>query len=60
MKWWYLRHSDTFESAVVYAENPKKAFDKLLNYRKVEETDFSRWESEELDPNHYDGILYFY
>lgn len=40
MKWWYLRHNDTFESAVVYAESPKKAFDKLLNHRKVEETDY--------------------
>lgn len=60
MRWWYLMCRLTQEYAIVYAYNKKEAFKKLQSKRKIEETDYSMWEVEELTPNSYDGVLYFY
>lgn len=60
MRWWYLMCGFTQEYAVVYAYNKKEAFKKLQSTREIEETNYSMWEVEELTPNSYDGVLYFY
>lgn len=60
MKWWYLMCGLTQEYAVVYAYNKKEAFKKLCSKREIETKDYKYWEVEELTPNSYDGVLYFY
>ena len=60
MKWWYLMCGLTQEYAVVYAYNSKEAFKKLQSKRETEEKDYSKWDVEELKPDSYDGVLYFY
>ena len=60
MKWWYLMCGLTQEYAVVYAYNRKEAFKKLQSKREIGEKDYSKWKVEELKPDSYDGVLYFY
>lgn len=50
----------TQEYAVVFAANKKDAFKKLKSKRKIEMEDYKMWEVEELPPDSYDGVLYFY
>ena len=60
MKWWYLLCGYTQEYALVYARNEKEAFEKLMSKRKIDTRDYNQWEFEELNPDSYDGVLYFY
>jgi hypothetical protein len=60
MRWWYLMCGLTQEYAVVYAYNKKEAFKKLQSKREIETKDYKYWTVEELTPNSYDGVLYFY
>ena len=60
MKWWYLLCGYTQEYALVYARNEKEAFEKLMSKGKIDTRDYNQWEFEELKPDSYDGVLYFY
>ena len=60
MKWWYLICGTSHEYAVVYAYNKKEAFKKLCSEREIDEKDYELWTVEELTPNSYNGVLYFY
>ena len=60
MKWWYLLCGLTQEYAVVYARNEREAFEKLKSKREIETKDCEHWMFEELTPDSYDGVLYFY
>jgi len=60
MKWWYLMCGLTQEYAIVYAYNKKEAFKKLCSEREIETKNYEYWTVEELTPNSYDGVLYFY
>ena len=58
-QWWFLRSTDSLEYAVVYAYSKEIAFEKLKAKRNIQETNFSNWEIETLNPHEYDGIIYF-
>lgn len=59
MKWWYLTCKCTLEYAIVYACSKKAAFRKLASKREISAEDYSQWTIEELNPDNYDGIIYF-
>ena len=60
MKLWYLSCGMTQEYAVVFADSASEAFEKLKAKRVIESKYIKLWEIEELTPNSYDGVLYFY
>lgn len=60
MKWWYLQCGISQEYAIVWAYNKKEAFNKLCSERNIDEKDYKYWTVEELTPNSYNGVLYFY
>ena len=57
---YYLTCQYTHECAIVFARDENQAFEKLKSKRKIETMNMSMWKIEELTPNIYDGVLYFY
>lgn len=62
MKIWYLTCNNAIEYAVVFAENEKKAFEKLITNGNIgtDKKDISMWTIEEFTKDSYNGVLYFY
>ena len=60
MKLWKFEHPDNLEYAVIFANTPREALDKLVKSRKEFEIDgnLENWNYEEFTPDIYEGCLF--